>query len=365
MKFLFIGTSRHFGGAEMHFVAMVRTLLAAGHTVDAVVLPGGSIARALEGSGARLHAGRFRNLLDLRGYRGAMGAARASRPDVLVGGFAKEYWPVLLLGRWLRLPVVLFRHRILPMRRLSAWIVPRLADRFFAMSRYARDAHVREGIPAERVQVLYNPVDVAALRPDPLRRAELMRSLGFDEDAIVVGYVGRMYFTKGIFVLLDALQGAMEQEPRLRCLWLGDGPGLPELRERIAAGSHADRHRVLGWIDDATPYYSVMAMLAFPSTLAEAFGRASAEAQAAGVPVLVADLGGAVETLDPGRTGLLLPPGDADALREGILRLCDPAVRDPMAAAASDFVASSFGSEAIAQEFVRAIKASVRPGAGG
>lgn len=351
MKFLFVGTSRESGGAEAHFVTLALALASAGHTVEAVVHPGAPLAQALADSALRLHPGRFRNIFDLRGYRATLAAARRLKPDWLVGDFGKEYWPLILIGRLLGIPVALFRHRLRPMNGLSARLVARCAQRFFAVSNYARRDDIRRGMPAGRVQVLYNPVDMARCRPDPARRAALLRQLGLDESAIVLGCFGRLHDGKGIFTLLAAANAAMAQEPRLHCLWLGDGPEAQRLRDGIATSPFPARHHQLGWMDDAAPYYNALSMLAFPSVAAEAFGRTPVEAQACAVPVLCSDAFGIPETLLPGVTGLLLPPGDTDAWRAGILALCDDATRRSMAAVARGFVERHFGSAAIAEQF--------------
>lgn len=353
MKFLFAGTSRENGGAEAHFVTLTRALAAAGHTVEAVVHPGAPMARALAGSAVRLHAGRFRNIFDPRGYRAIVAAARRLKPDWLVGDFGKEYWPLILVGRLLGIPVALFRHRLKPMNGLSARLVARCAQRFFAVSQYARRNYIGHGMPAERVQVLYNPVDMELCRPDPAQRAALLQRLGLDDSAIVLGCFGRLHAGKGIYTLLDAANAAMAQEPRLHCLWLGDGTDTQRLRDSIAASPFAARHHQIGWVADVAPYYNALSLLAFPSIAPETFGRTSVEAQACDVPVLCSDASGIPETLQPGVTGLLLPPGDAAAWRDGILALCNDAKRRPMAAAARSFVLRHFSTLVIATEFVR------------
>ena len=353
MKFLFVGTNPENTGAATHFVALAQAMVEAGHEVSAVVFPGGLIANSLAESGARLYPAKFRNVFDLRGYRATLKAARDLRPDWLVGNFGKEYWPLILISRLLGIPVALFRHRTPAMGRLSGYLVPRLAQRFFAVSNHARQAYLDRGVPPQLVRVLYNPVNMAWCRPDPQRRSEILHKLGMPQDAIVLGYFGRIHGSKGIYTLLEAVDGAMAQEQRLHCMWLGHGPDSQALGERIEAGSFAHRHHMLGWIDDVHPYYSAISMLAFPSIATETFGRVSVEAQAAGAPVLGSNIGGIPETLSANVTGLLLPPGNVAAWRNAILRMCDPEVREPMGVAARDFVDRHFSTRVIADEFVR------------
>jgi glycosyltransferase involved in cell wall biosynthesis len=398
VKLLFVGTNPENTGAASHFVALAQAMAAAGHRVGAVVYPDGLIWQGLTGSGVHRYAAKFCNVFDLRGYVAVIRAARQLKPDWLVGNFGKEYWPLILIGRLLRIPVALFRHRTPPMKRLSGWLIPRLAQRFLAVSEHARQAYLDRGIPGHLVRVLYNPVNMELCRPDPQRRGEILRKLGLDEQTIVLGYSGRMHGGKGIFPLFEAASAAMAQQPHLHCLWLGDGPDAAALRQRAAAGPTAgrhhflgwvpavlpyysavarlafpagaaappgarrqppaadptaDRHHFLGWIPDVLPYYSAMSMLAFPSVATETFGRVSVEAQAAGVPVLGSDIGGIPETLQAGVTGLLLPPGDVPAWCAAILKLCDPALLASMGAAAHDYVEQHFSMLVIAGQFLQ------------
>lgn len=358
MKFLFVGTNPENSGASTHFVALAQAMAEAGHDVGVVAYPGGLIARELAASNVHLYEATFRNAFDPRGYIKVIAAARKSRPDWLVGNFGKEYWPLVLIGRLLRIRVILFRHRTPPMKRISAYFLPRMAHRFFAVSQHARAAYLERGIPANLVRVLYNPVNMARCRPNAFKRRAILSELGLDDDAIVLGYSGRMHGSKGIFTLLHAANEAMAMEPRLHCLWLGDGPEASELRADAASAPFARRHHFLGWIHEVHAYYSAMSMLAFPSTATETFGRVSIEAQAAGVPVLASDIGGIPETLNAGVTGLLLPPGRRDAWRKAILSLCDPAVREPMSQAARAYVKANFSGAVIAETFEKVIDES-------
>ncbi len=353
MNFLLVGTNPENTGAATHFVALANALAEAGHAVTVVAAPDSLIAARLADGRVHLRLGKFRNVLDPRGYATVVHAARQTRPEWLIGNFGKEYWPLIVLGRALGIPVALFRHRTPPMKRLSAWLLPRLAQRFFAVSCYARQAYLDCGIAAECVQILPNPVDVHHCHPDPQQRLALLQRLGLDEDAIVVGYAGRLQRGKGIFTLLIAASQAMAQEPRLHCLWLGDGPDGAALRELAQRAPNASRHHFTGWVQDSASWYNAMSMLAFPSLAPETFGRVSVEAQAAGIPVLGSDLGGIPETMQAGVSGLLLPPGDTGAWRDAILGLCNPAVRAPMGLAARQFVEEHFSSTSIASELVR------------
>jgi len=361
MKFLFVGTNPEHTGAATHFVALAQAMAEAGHEVSAVVYPDGLISQGLAPSTVRLYHAKFRNAFDLRGYRAVIAAIKQQRPDWLVGNFGKEYWPLIICGWIMNVKVALFRHRTPAMSRFSGYFLPRLARRFFAVSKYARQAYIDWGVPPALVQILYNPVDMAMYHPSPAQRTEIRNQLGLDDDSVVIGYFGRMSDGKGIFTLLEAANAAMLTEPKLHCLWVGDGPDAALLHERVAAQpATAHRHHFTGWVHDVHPYYKAISVLAFPSKLPETFGRVAVEAQACAVPVLGSNIGGVPETLQAGVTGFLLPPIDVNAWREAILKMADNDRRQTMGAAAREFVARHFSTAIIAHEFADILTADQR-----
>jgi glycosyltransferase involved in cell wall biosynthesis len=108
-----------------------------------------------------------------------------------------------------------------------------------------------------------------------------------------------------------ALEAAKRARVRLKVV--GDGPELPRLRRL-----YRNRTEFLGRLDDRTltDLYARARALVIPNI--EEFGITAVEAQAAGRPVVAADGGGARETVVPGDTGVLVPPGDVDAMAEAL-----------------------------------------------
>jgi glycosyltransferase involved in cell wall biosynthesis len=119
-------------------------------------------------------------------------------------------------------------------------------------------------------------------------------------------FAGRLSREKGILELVEAMRGL----DGARLVVAGDGP----LRDRVPGA--------LGFVapDDLARLYSRAALVACPSRR-EGYGVACAEAMAHGRPVVASAVGGLLDLVADGETGLAVPPGDVDALREAIQRL--------------------------------------------
>lgn len=351
MKLLFVGTNPENTGAATHFVALAKAMAQAGHQVHGVVSRRGLIGEGFEAAQVPVTYSTFRNAFDLRGYAAVLKAIAQQSPDWLVGNFGKEYWPLILCGKLTRTKVALFRHRTPRMSKFSEYGVPRMSQRFIAVSKYARNAYLEWGVPPELVSISYNPVDVDVFKPDAQRRAQVRAEFGIPDDAIVMGFAGRVHAGKGVIHLMEAANQAMAQQPRLHALWVGSGVDEERLKQMAAEKGLADRHHFTGWVNDTQRYNSAFSFLAFPSIKPETFGRVAIEAQASGVPVLGSDIGGVPETMSDGVTGYLIEPGNIDAWRDRILDMCDEQRCRDMGAAARNFVIEHFGNAAVARDF--------------
>lgn len=352
MKLLFVGTNRGGGGTESHFVTLARAMQEAGHDVVAVVYPGAAIHIGLQGSEVKLREGVFRNAFDPRGVRAVWIACREFKPDWIIGSFSKEYWPLAMIAKLHGVKLALFKHMDFPMRRTTNYFIPRLADRFIVISRFMAKRFIVRGVPTEYISVLYNPLNLQYFKPDPNLRQTTRSALGYAIDDVVIGFIGALHPDKGMLQLADAVNQAMTKVPKLKAVWLGEGRAADELESKLIGGGCASRHSRFGWTADVRPYYAAMDILAMPSVESDTFGRVSIEAQASGVPVLCSDIGGIPETLLPGVTGLLLPPGDISIWCDAIIKLAsDARLRANMAEQGRKWVAQQFSAPVIAQQF--------------
>ena len=142
-----------------------------------------------------------------------------------------------------------------------------------------------------------------------------------DATAIKIGYVGRFEHHKGVHVLLHAIA----LRPELRADLVGAGPYESELRKLIHTLALGDRVRILGHVthQDLPDTYRSFDVLAVPSLPTnhwlEQFCRVAIEAMASGIPVVASDSGALPDVI--GDSGILVPPGDPQALGDTLVRI--------------------------------------------
>lgn len=357
MRLLFVGSNPGGGGTESHFITLARALAEAGHEVSAAVRPDDFIHRGLaQDPRIQLFPVEFRNRRDLRAMRRLARLAKSIDPDWIVGAFKAEYWALSLVAKSVRVPLVLFSHLDQRIRPLMLSPLTRLVRTVVVPSEYLRRRSIERGLPAARVAVLPNPIDVESFRPDPAVRARIRASLGIRETDLVLGYIGRFEPPKGVETLALALNEAMPRHPRLHALWVGHGRLEQKMRDIANEGGTAQRHHWMPWLDDVLPAYAAMDMVALPSVGSETFGRVLVEAEACGLPVLGSRNGGIPEAMIENQTGSLVPPGDVAAWASAIGELVGNGVLRRRYGASGRAFANRFASERIADGFVRLLR---------
>ena len=213
--------------------------------------------------------------------------------------------------------------------RSSYWQLRALArrvDRYLAVSGEIATELVDDlGWPAEKVEVVYNAVDVdrAAATAPPALRAQL----GGSETRPLVLTPARLDAQKGHDTLLEAIA----EVPDALFLLAGDGPERARLEARATELGVAERVRFLGRREDVPELMAACDLFALPS-LYEGSSLAVLEAMAAGIPVVSSAIGGTEELIEDGLSGLLVAPGDAPALAAALRRLLsDPRLRGDFA----------------------------------
>ncbi len=229
-------------------------------------------------------------------------AARLGVPAVAVyqtdlAGYARTYMGAGEAAAW---------------RRLRS--VHTAADRTLAPSRAARADLEAHGVP--RVRLWPRGVDTDRFRPG--RRDEALRRELAPGGELIVGYVGRLAPEKQVELLSEVcgLDG-------VRVVVVGDGPSAPGLRAALPGAVFLGRRTG----DDLARVFASLDVFVHTGPY-ETFCQTVQEAMACGLPVIAPAAGGPLDLVTPGRTGLLVPPRDAGAVRDAVWSLAaDPALR--------------------------------------
>lgn len=238
-------------------------------------------------------------------------------------------------------PLVATVHSLEPLRpwkeeqlgrsyHLSTWVEKvalENADRIVSVSKQATGDILKHfNVDPAKLRVIHNGIDLDLFRPlgtDSTRKA-------FDIDGDYILFVGRTSRQKGMTYLIDAMS---KVDPGVKLVCCTSAPDTKEVEDEIAA-KIAQQPRVL-WINSLlreeqyVELYSNAKVFACPS-IYEPFGIINLEAMACKTPIVASAVGGILETVVDGETGLLVPPADPDALANGINTL----LRNPQMCAA-------------------------------
>ncbi|WP_030624172.1 glycosyltransferase family 4 protein [Streptomyces sclerotialus] len=270
-------------------VVRVPSLPLPGYAQVRIALPGRRLATAL--------AAHRPDLVHLAspfvlGVRGMAAAARLGVPAVAVyqtdlGRYARTYLGTGTAAAW---------------RRLRA--VHSAADRTLAPSTAAARELAEHGVPGVRLW----PRGVDSMRFHPDRRDEVLRSSLAAGREVLVGYIGRLAPEKEVGLLREAAR-----LPGVRTVVIGDGPSAPGLRAALPEARFLGRRTG----DELARLFASLDVFVHTGPY-ETFGQTVQEAMASGVPVVAPAAGGPLDLVSHGRTGLLVTPGDAAAVRGAV-----------------------------------------------
>ena len=221
-------------------------------------------------------------------------------------------------------------------RRLETRAIQQV-DHVFTICEGLRADIVARGIPADKVTVIPNAVDVDSFQlaspPDP----QLQEKWGLTGKT-VVGFIGSFYAYEGLDLLLDALPELIHQRPDVRVLLVGGGPQEANLRQQAERLGLGENVIFTGRVPhkEVNRYYDLINILAYPRhpmRLTELVTPLKPlEAMAQGQLFVASDVGGHKELIDHGRTGILFEAGNRESLAKAIINLLEtpaawPAIR--------------------------------------
>jgi glycosyltransferase involved in cell wall biosynthesis len=347
------------GGVERGTVEVAAALVAAGWTAY-VASSGGPMERELARAGAHhihLPLASKNPLAIRRNTKALIEIIRRQRIDIVHARSRAPAWSAWKAAKKTRRRFVTTFHNAYDEKApLKHWYNSVMArgERVIAISDFvAGYAASSYGVGADRLRTIPRGVDLNlfdAGRVNGDRVADLAARWRVPDGFAVVMLPGRLTRWKGGLDFIDAIARLGRRD--LCCLLVGaeQRPGFRrELEAAIQRHGLIGQFRIVEDCRDIAAAYVLADVVVSASTDPEGFGRTIVEAQAMGRPVIATDHGGARETVVPGSTGWLVPPGDTTALAAAIdeALTLDPAEREALARRSRAHIAAGFTREAM------------------
>jgi glycosyltransferase involved in cell wall biosynthesis len=239
-------------------------------------------------------------------------------PDLLHANtnFTSEYSGVLSL--WTKIPAIGHIRDIEPLGRMGRWMIRQNA-KVIAISDAVKQYLISECIPEHQIVRVYDGVDLRQYQPpQPIS----------PNNSVIVGLIGQIGERKGHLYLLEAARRLLQTHPEVRFWIVGKEPAhskehYTEQLYRYVEENHLESHvKFWGFRTDIPDILSRLDILVLPS-LQEPFGKIVIEAMAMEKPVVASKVGGVPEIVMDGKTGLLIPPGDSDAICQALQQLIE------------------------------------------
>lgn len=345
MKSVHVDTARTWRGGQNQVLLTVTGLCELGHPAVLVAQASGVLKQRAQ-EGLRVVPLNPGGEFDLQAGWQLHRILRDTTPDVV---HVHDPMGVALIAMALKMqprltprPLIVASRRVdfhLKSNAFSRWKY-RHIDVFIAVSRMIAGMLVEDGIPADRVEVVHDGVNISSLDKIPVQDAH--KAFWLPHGSPIVGNVAALVPHKGQKYLVDAAALVVRQVPDARFVILGEGELRPALEQQVKALG-LDRHVFLpGFQADVLALQKSFDIFVM-SSITEGLGSSMLDAMACGTPVVGTRAGGIPEAIDHGRTGLLVRPHHADELAAAIIRLLkEPALRAQLGAAGRAHVEAEF-----------------------
>ncbi len=212
-------------------------------------------------------------------------------------------------------------------RAMETWVLKHV-DAVTCICEGIKNDLITRGITKDRITIIPNAVDLGSFQAIAHRDSKLESVLGL-KNKLVIGFVGSFYAYEGLKLLLDAMPSMLEQYPELRLLLVGGGQDADSLMAKAEQMGIEKQVVFTGRVpnEHVTRYYSLMDILCYPRLpmrLTETVTPLKPlEAMAQQKLVIASDVGGHLELIKDGKTGILFKAGDADDLARKVLYMLD------------------------------------------
>lgn len=223
------------------------------------------------------------------------------------------------------IPIVCHTRNIIPDFRSFWRTFLHLPDILIANSKATADSYSPFIRKHQKVKVVYNGVDLEEYSPS-VNGNQIRKKYGIDNDKFLIGVIGRISRPKRQDLFIKAMAEVIRIYPDISAVMVGETKidrsenYLEELQQMVKKVGLTDKIIFTGFVNEMKELYASIDLLVLPSQ-AEPFGRVLIEAMAMEKPAVATMAGGAVEIVENGVTGLLIPPDDINRLAHAIIKM--------------------------------------------
>jgi glycosyltransferase involved in cell wall biosynthesis len=370
MKIMFIIRSLNVGGAERQLICLAKGLNKSGTDIStAVFYRNGALERELQQADIPIIDLRKSGRWDiLQFYFRLFTLTKKVAPDIIYGFLGTANILTILLKPcfkqikmvWgVRASNVNLDHYDWMSRasyRIERWL-SRFADLIICNSHAGKDYLVRCSFPENKTIVIPNGIDTVRFRPDMKACKRMRAKWGIANDEILVGLVGRLDPMKGHSTFLKSAAMLSRENKSVRFICVGDGPETYKSKIHSLSSELGLDGRIIwiGALSDMPIVYNALDVAVSSSSFGEGFTNVIGEAMACGVPCVVTDVGDSAWIV--GKTGIVVPSGNPQALSEALMRLIALSAeqRRALGAHARDRIVSKFGVDALVARTVQSL----------
>ena len=328
MRILQICSARDIGGGERHVADLVNALVGRGHEVFAVVNPNAAVIGELRSLPKKnIFELPMRGAADVVAAEKIAAIVREKKVDIIHAHVARDY-PLAAMasassGGTL---FVLTRHVLFPLNKIHRLLL-RKASRVIAVSNAVSESLRGHKIfDPDKLVTIHNGVDVRRFDSTLASSAHPATLEGLDAKYLV-GTIGHLAPIKGQETFVRAAAIVARERDDVDFVIVGEDKSRPgenraELEKLIESLGLKNRVHLAGWQDDTAAVLRHLDIFV-SAARSEPFGLVMLEAMAGRVPVVATASEGALEIIDDGVTGFLVPIGDPDAIAASIKRLLD------------------------------------------
>lgn len=376
MRLCFLIRQMDTGGAERQLLSLIQALDKSRFAVTLVTYYAGGQMAEEAGCipGLQMISLDKRGRWDVLAFFGRLlRTARTLRPHVLHGYLSTSNLFAVLLKPFLprthivwgvrasSLDLSRYDRREAVVVRLECFC-SRFADLIIFNSRAGRDYWLKQGFASGKAEVVPNGIDAERFSPDPEERRRRRAEWAVQEDETLIGHVGRLDAMKGHPIFLRAAARLSQEREDVRFVCIGDGP--PAYREELHTLGRElglDDYRLIwaGSRSDMPAVQNALDIAVSSSLFGEGFPNVIGEAMACGVPCVVTDVGDSAWIV--GETGVVVPPGDPDALVAG-WKQCLAGDRTAAGRRARERIVQNFGVHRLAEKTEQLLCAREREG---